>query len=68
MSDSAREKRQLTPEPDDADRRPPQKLRMDSIAGEPGREGTPLPMPFAHAGKCIGVFTSGGDCSGNIKH
>ena len=42
MSDSAREKRQLTPEPDDADRRPPQKLRMDSIAGEPGREGTQI--------------------------
>jgi len=40
------------------------RLRMDSITGEPGLEGLPLPGPKSHSGVCIGVFTSGGDSQG----
>ena len=38
--------------------------RPDSLWGELGREGSPLPHPKAHAGQSIGVFTSGGDSQG----
>lgn len=43
-----------------------QRIRLDSIPGIPGREGTPLPNPKSHTGKCIGVFTSGGDSQGRL--
>lgn len=39
---------------------------QESIAGIPGREGSPIPAARSHTGKCIGVFTSGGDCSGKL--
>lgn len=44
--------------------------RMDTITGELGKEGGPLPQPGLHSGKCIGVFTSGGDSQGKFhcKH
>lgn len=41
------------------------RLRSDSIMAVPGMEGNQLPEAYSHTGKCIGVFTSGGDCSGN---
>lgn len=40
------------------------KKRMESISGVLGKEGNPLPQPGLHSGKCIGVFTSGGDSQG----
>ena len=38
--------------------------RSDSMWGELGHEGNPLPDPKSHAGKCVGIFTSGGDSQG----
>lgn len=42
--------------------------RQDSISGELGKEGKPLPVPKAHSGKSIGIFTSGGDSQGKLYY
>ena len=59
--------RSVTEEDGNPVRSPPlSRRRKESIAGVLGNEGGPLPQPGLHFGKCIGVFTSGGDSQGKL--